>query len=123
MVPTKGLHQMVQAQHTPQRLLLLKEAFITLFCEIDHAYTHLNPKGQYYATLKRLSDSQVLTLALFSSSFEECNPNLFPLRETARLFSHLFPGVLGLHPSSLHRRIRKLRRYLLEPLRRAILPE
>jgi hypothetical protein len=112
---------MAQAQHTPE-LLLLEEAIITLFCEIDDAYAHLNPKGQHYATLKQVSDSEVLTLALFSSSFEEWNPNLFPLRETARFFSHLFPGVLGLHPSSFHRRIRKLRRHL-EPLRRAVLPE
>ena len=44
------------------------------------------------------------------------------LREVARFFSHLFPGVVGLHPSSLHRRVRNLRRYF-EPLRRAILPE
>jgi hypothetical protein len=44
------------------------------------------------------------------------------LREVARFFSHLFPGVVGLHPSSLHRRVRNLRRFL-EPLRRAILPE
>jgi hypothetical protein len=44
------------------------------------------------------------------------------LREAARFFSHLFPGVVGLHPSSLHRRVRNLRGYL-EPLRRAILPE
>lgn len=45
------------------------------------------------------------------------------LREAARFFSHLFPGVLGLHPSSFHRRrVRKLRRFL-EPLRRAIVPE
>lgn len=44
------------------------------------------------------------------------------LREAARFFSHLFPGVVGLHPSSFHRRVRKLRRYF-EPLRRAIMPE
>jgi hypothetical protein len=36
---------MAQAQHTPE-LLLLEEAIITLFCEIDDAYAHLNPKGQ-----------------------------------------------------------------------------
>jgi hypothetical protein len=35
---------------------------------------------------------------------------------------NLFPGVVGLHPSSFHRRVRKLRCYL-EPLRREILPE
>ena len=44
------------------------------------------------------------------------------LREAARFFAHLFPGVVGLAPSSFHRRLRKLRRYL-EPLRRAVLPE
>jgi hypothetical protein len=26
------------------------------------------------------------------------------LRDAQRFFSHLFPGVVGLHPSSLHRR-------------------
>jgi hypothetical protein len=44
------------------------------------------------------------------------------LREAARFFPHLFPGVVGLVPSSLHRRIRKLRCFL-EPLRRVVLPE
>ncbi len=44
------------------------------------------------------------------------------LRDVERFFSHLFPGVVGLHPSSLHRRVRKLRRFL-EPLRRDVLDE
>jgi hypothetical protein len=44
------------------------------------------------------------------------------LRDAQRFFSELFPGVVGLHPSSLHRRVRKLRRYL-EPLRQEILPK
>jgi hypothetical protein len=44
------------------------------------------------------------------------------LREAQRFFSHLFPGVVGLHPSSFHRRVRKLRRFL-EPLRRDVLYE
>jgi len=44
------------------------------------------------------------------------------LRDAQRFFSHLFPGVVGLHPSSFHRRVRKLRRFL-EPLRREILSE
>ncbi len=35
---------MAQAQHTPE-LLALEEAIITLFCEIDDAYAHLNPRG------------------------------------------------------------------------------
>ena len=44
------------------------------------------------------------------------------LRDAQRFFSRLFPGVVGLHPSSLHRRVRKLRRFL-EPLRRQIVRE
>jgi hypothetical protein len=44
------------------------------------------------------------------------------LRDAQRFFSHLFPGVTGLHPSSFHRRVRKLRCFL-EPLRRGIVPE
>ena len=111
---------MAQAQHTPE-LLALEEAIITLFCEIDDAYAHLNPKGQRYATLKRLSDSEVITLALFQQLRGLESERSF-LREAARFFSHLFPGVLDLAPSSFHRRVRNLRRYL-EPLRRAILPE
>jgi hypothetical protein len=43
------------------------------------------------------------------------------LRDAQRFFSHLFPGVVGLYPSSFNRRVKKLRRYL-EPLRREILP-
>jgi hypothetical protein len=37
-------------------------------------------------------------------------------------FSQLFPGVVGLHPSSFHRRVLRLRRFV-EPLRRAIVAE
>jgi hypothetical protein len=45
------------------------------------------------------------------------------LRDAQRFFSHLFAaGVARLHPSSLNRRVKKLRRFL-EPLRREILPE
>ena len=44
------------------------------------------------------------------------------LRDASRFFSHLFPGVVGLAPSSLHRRLRKLRRFL-ELLRRDVVAE
>jgi hypothetical protein len=44
------------------------------------------------------------------------------LRDAQRFFSELFPGVVGLHPSCLHRRVRSLRRFM-EPLRRTILAE
>ena len=39
------------------------------------------------------------------------------LRDAGRFFAHLFPGVVDLVPSSLHRSLRKLLRFL-EPLRR-----
>jgi hypothetical protein len=45
------------------------------------------------------------------------------LRDAGRFFPHLFPGVLRLAPSSFHRRVRKLRRFFLEPLRHAIVAE
>src|SRR3954471_16780621 len=100
---------------------LLEEAVTVLFCLVDDAYRNLNPKGGRYAILKKLSDSEVLTLALFQQLRGVESERSF-LREATRFFSHLFPGVVGLHPSSLHRRVRKLRRFL-EPLRRVVLPE
>ncbi len=111
---------MTQRELTPH-LSLLEEAVTVLFCRIDDAYYRLNPKGHHYETLKGLSDSEVITLAIFQQLRGIESQRSF-LREVARFFSHLFPGVAGLHPSSLHRRIRNLRRYL-EPLRRATLPE
>jgi len=111
---------MAQSELTPQ-LSLLEEAVTILFCRVDDAYYRLNPKGHHYKTLKELSDSEVLTLALFQQLRGIESERSF-LREVARFFSHLFPGAVGLHPSSLHRRVRKLRRFL-EPLRRAILAE
>jgi hypothetical protein len=44
------------------------------------------------------------------------------LRDAPRFFAHLFPDVVGPWPSSLNRRLRKLRRFL-EPLRRAVVGE
>jgi hypothetical protein len=111
---------MTQAENT-REAALLEEAITVLFCEIDDAYRHLNPNGQLYESLKRLSDPEVITLALFQQlrGVESCRAFL---REVARFFSHLFPGVVGLVPSSFHRRIRKLRRFL-EPLRRTVVAE
>lgn len=99
--------------HHTRRFARTEEALIVLFCEVDDAYRLLNPNGDRYGTLKRLSDSEVITLALFQQ---------LRATESQRSFSHLFPGVVGLSPSSFHRRSRKLRRYL-EPLKRAVLPE
>jgi hypothetical protein len=105
---------------TPQ-LALLEEAMIVLFCRIDDTYYHLNPKGRNYQTLKVLSDSEIITLALLQQLRGIESQRSF-LREAARFFSDLFPGVVGLHPSSFHRRVSKLRRHF-EPLRKEILPE
>ncbi|MBA3425874.1 MAG: transposase [Rubrobacter sp.] len=88
---------------------------------MDDAYTLLNPNSRSYESIKKLSDSEVITLALFQQLRGTESERSF-LRDLKRFFVHLFPGVAGMHPSSLHRRVRKLRRYL-EPLRRGIVPE
>jgi hypothetical protein len=90
-----------------------------LFCLTDDAYALLNPNSHSYELLKKLSDSEVITLTLFQQLRGVESERSF-LRDLKRFFSELFPGVVGLHPSSLHRRVRRLRRFM-EPLRRAIL--
>lgn len=112
---------MAHDEHHTRPLDRTEEAIITLFCLVDDAYAHLDPKGQRYESLKRLSDSEVITLVLFQQLWGVESQRSF-LRDAQRFFSHLFPGVVGLHPSSLHRRTRKLRRFL-EPLQRDIVPE
>jgi hypothetical protein len=112
---------MAQSEHTP-RFAVLEEALIILFCQVDDIYYQLNPRGGHYASLKQLSDSEILTLTLFQQLRGVESERSF-LREVARFFSHLFPGIVGLHPSSLHRRVRKTEALRMEPLRRAIVPE
>lgn len=111
---------MAQPNHTP-RLLQTEEALTVLYCLVDDAYVHLNPRAGRYRSLKRLADSEVIALALFQQLRGIESQRSF-LRDAERFFSHLFPGVVGLHPSSFHRRVRRLRRFL-EPLRREILSE
>jgi Transposase DDE domain len=112
---------MAQHKHT-HSLLHLEEAVTVLFCLIDDAYRLLNPRGaQRYESIKRLSDSEIITLALLQQLRGVESERSF-LRDAQRFFSHLFPGVAGLHPSSFNRRVRKLRRFL-EPLRREVLSE
>jgi hypothetical protein len=111
---------MAQPNHTP-RLAQTEEALTVLFCLIDDAYALLNPNGKRYEPLKRLADSEVIALALFQQLRGVESERSF-LRDAERFFSHLFPGVVGLYPSSFHRRVRKLRRFL-EPLRREIVPD
>ena len=111
---------MARANHSP-RLDRTEEAITVLFCLIDDAYALLNPRPRCYEALKRLSDSEVITLALFQQLRGAESERSF-LRDVERFLAHLFPGVVGLHPSSFHRRIRKLRRFL-EPLRRDVVAE
>lgn len=111
---------MAHTNHT-RRIAQTEEAITVLFCLIDDAYNLLNPSGRRYEPLKRLSDSEIITLTLLQQLRGVESERSF-LRDTQRFFSHLFPGVVGFHPSSLHRRVRKLRRFL-EPLRRGIVSE
>src|SRR5215211_6586636 len=112
---------MAHANHT-RPFARTEEALTVLFCLIDDAYTLLNPRARRHESLKRLSDSEVMTLTLFQQLRGVESERSF-LRDAQRFFSHLlFPGVTGLHPSSFHRRVRKLRRFL-EPLRRELVPE
>jgi hypothetical protein len=55
---------MAHANHT-QRFASTEEALTVLFCLLDDAYALLNPRARRYESLKRLSDSEVITLALF----------------------------------------------------------
>ena len=111
---------MARTNHT-QRLARTEEALTVLFCLIDDAYPRLNPRARCYESIKRLADSEVIALALFQQLRGVESERSF-LRDAERFFAHLFPGVVGLHPSSFHRRVRKLRRFL-EPLRRAVLED
>jgi hypothetical protein len=111
---------MVRANHS-RRLDRTEEAITVLFCLIDDAYALLNPRPRCYEALKRLSDSEVITLALFQQLRGVESERSF-LRDVERFLAHLFSGVVGLHPSTFHRRIRKLRRFL-EPLRRDVVAE
>ena len=108
-------------EHLTRRFARTEEALIVLFCEVDDAYRLLNPKGDRYKSIKRLSDSEVITLALFQQLRGVESERSF-LRDAQRFFSHLFPGVCELAPSSFHRRVRKLRCFL-EPLRRTVVPD
>jgi IS5 family transposase len=111
---------MARLHHT-EGLARTEDAVTVLFCLTDDAYAYLNPQAKSYESIKRLSDSEVLTLALLQQLRGVESERSF-LRDAERFFAHLFPGVIGLHPSSFHRRLRRLGRFL-EPLRRVVLVE
>jgi hypothetical protein len=54
--------------HHPEHareVALLEEALTVLFCLVDDIYQNVNPNGRRYESLKKLTDSEVITLALF----------------------------------------------------------
>lgn len=54
---------MAQPNHT-QRLAQAEEALSVVLWLIDDAYALLNPNGNRYEPLKRLSDRKIITLTL-----------------------------------------------------------
>jgi Glycosyl transferase family 2 len=75
----------------------LEEAMTVLFCLIDDAYRLLNPRGaRRHESIKRLSDSEIITLALLQQLRGVESERSF-LRDAQRFFSELFPGVAGLY--------------------------
>ena len=71
----------------------LEEAVIVLFCLIDDAYALFDPRPRGYESLKRLSDSEIITLALL----QQLRGVQTFLRDAQRFFLHLFPGVVGFY--------------------------
>jgi hypothetical protein len=86
--------EMARLNLTPH-LAHTEEALTVLFCLIDDAYAHLNPHAGRYESIKRLSDSEVITLALLQQLRGVESERSF-LGEAKRFFSHLFPAVEGL---------------------------
>jgi len=111
---------MARQEHA-RSLASLEDAVTVLFRLTDDAYAPLNPRAGRHESLKRLSDSEITALALFQQLRGVESERSF-LRDAGRFFSDLFPGVVGLHPSSFNRRARKLGGFL-EPVRREILSE
>jgi hypothetical protein len=123
---------MAQHNHTP-RLAATEEAVIVLFCLIDDAYYYaqLNPSRRRHESLKRLSsDSEVRRCSrshLPSTAPRHVESALvLGRRREVLLPSILLPSLRRRDrpcaPSSLHRRVRKLRRFL-EPLGRNVVAE
>ncbi len=55
---------MNQPEHA-QSSTLLEEAVTALFGLVDDVYQNINPNARRYESLKKLSDKEVITLALF----------------------------------------------------------
>jgi hypothetical protein len=57
------MKKLAHLNHTPRRAET-EEVLTFLLCLIDNAYAHLNTHAGRYESIKRLADSEVLTLAL-----------------------------------------------------------
>jgi len=112
---------MAQPNHTP-RLAHTEVALTVIFCVVDDAYTLLNPRARRYESLNRLAglgDHRACTLP----AAEGCGERTLVLAGRREVLLSAVPwGSGALHPSSFHRRVSKLRRFL-EPLRREVLSE
>lgn len=112
---------MTLPEHTPP-LALLEEALTVLFCRVDDVYYRLNPKGRHYEALKGLSDSEVVTLALFQQ-LRGVEVRALVLARGRSLLLAPLPGdrrPISLLVAPARPQAQALPR---EPLRRAILPE
>jgi hypothetical protein len=113
---------MAQPHHTP-RLALTEEALTVLFLPRGRRLRSSQPPWRSQLRIPqaalRLGSHHPRTLPAVARHRER---TLLLARRRERFFSQLFPGVVGLHPSSFDRRVRKLRRFL-EPLRRELLSE
>jgi hypothetical protein len=85
---------MARPQHTPL-LAPLEDVLTVLFCLVDDAYPILNTRRGRYESIKRLLDSESVTLALFQQLRGIESEQSF-LRDAGRLFARLFPSVAGL---------------------------
>lgn len=81
-------------EHHTRRFARTEEAIITLFCLVDDAYRLLNPRLRPYESLKRLSDSEVIALALFQQLRSIESERSF-LRDAERYFIAPVPWCGG----------------------------
>ncbi len=112
---------MTLPEHTPP-LALLQEAVTVPFCPRDDAYYRLNPQRRRYEALEELSDSEVITLALFRRLLEAWSPSVpsscANSPGSSRTRSPGSSWVFAPPPRPIAASVRRLRRYF-EPLRGA----
>ena len=112
---------MAKPNHAP-RLLQTEEALTVLFCLVDDAYVHLNPRAGRYRSLKRLADSEVIALALFQQLRGIVEPTLVLARRREVLFSPV-PRCGGVAPFLVPSKGEEAQALRMEPLRQEILSE